>query len=288
MAKFREQAMAECAQLPQYSLKAKNTFLEININNDSEDDLDLENEFTKRQVTDPPPPSSNIIVMSKKNDKDVDCSDGTSDLPKVSELVEPELEPDLQPYAQAGMVRQVTEEHWCSWNQRQWEPDMEQSCVNTRIQNSVSKRRSWADETDDIYELERKPEEKVAIALSPALDMPMATNSVAPSAAHMSVQAIAASALLGCSFGHEQQTNTQRLEDAKLKSGRRRKRESLIDQAARQLQKEERKQQVRENGRARPQTMKTRVPMFCHQCGASCQPQFKFCRFCGVATIGVP
>jgi hypothetical protein len=287
--------MEECPQLPVYNLKVKNTFLRASVvtDSDGDDDLDLDLAFSKRLVTDPPPVTS-AILQPKKNSKGIEDSTGAEDTPKVLEFFEPELEP---PYAHAGMRRMVTEENWSSWNERQWEPDMEQSCVGLTNPDCTPKRRCWADEVDDPCDIERKlaekpvekleklaekidkPVGKVAIALSPALGVTTDTPPPPmPPIAYQSVHAIAASALLGYNFSQEQETAAQK------KQGRRRKhkRESLIDQAARQLKKDEKNKK----SQVRTQTVKPLVPMFCHACGGRCEADFKFCRFCGVAAIG--
>jgi hypothetical protein len=277
--------MDASAQLPQLNVQVKNTLLEASLvtDSDSEEELFLHYDaYSKRQVTDPPPTTNTIL--QPKNSKGLEDSTGVYDTPKVPELFEPELEPDLQPYAHAGMVRMVTEEQWCTWNDdsRQWEPDMEQSCFAQMRLDLASKRRCWADLTDDAYEFERKPDkpmEKVAIALSPALGIGVTTDTPMAPNPYQSVHAIAASALLGCTFIQGQQSVAQQPENSKSKTCRRRNRNSLIDQAARQIKKEA-------NNKKQPQTEQPLVPMFCHQCGGRCTADYKFCRYCGVAAIG--
>jgi hypothetical protein len=84
----------------------------------------------------------------------------------------------------------------------------------------------------------------------------------------------------------------------KAMNGRRRKRESLIDQAARKqkLQQQRAKQQQRRQAGSsahsnvatqrevsRPQPQQ--LARFCHKCGGTCQTDYKFCRFCGAHVL---
>jgi hypothetical protein len=196
---------------------------------------------------------------------------------KLFEPFQPECEPDfncfqyeedpmtddeLGYFPEDVMARQVTEEMcWNKWNDNSaWQSDMEYACLPL---------------------------------LSQAVPEPYPREPL--------MHSFAAAAPVSNEEVDEECTTSKRKprSDAhdKAMNGRRRKRESLIDQAARKqkLQQQRAKQQQRRQASSsahanaatqrevsRPQSQLAR---FCHQCGGTCQTDYKFCRFCGAQIL---
>jgi hypothetical protein len=248
-----------------YTVKVKNTFLEV------EDDItyDLsfdEDEGLTRQVTEPVPPTTRLLdihlpfdipkrktFVDSASSHNTDYSEALEEStassehePKATEPFQPECEPELT-YDGNEMVRQVTEEIcWNIWSDKQWEPGVGH-CAG------------------DPY-----------------------------------VHTIAVDGLLDCAeISANRSTSQQKQNDsarANMKTQRRHKRESLIDVAARKQKQELRKakqQAKRQSQQPAPETQqshvvrgdvpKSNLTKFCRQCGGKVQQDFRFCRFCGVA-----
>jgi hypothetical protein len=270
-----------------YNIKVKNTFLEVDADDDILNDLSLDDdEFRQRQVTEPVPatnrlldiqmpldiPKTKLFVESSTlhNTDYLDKSSTSSEHdPKVTEPFQPECEPELT-YDGSEMPRQMTEElYWNDWSDEQRELDMEQSCMSPYLSHALSGQFAV---DPDVY----------------------TRTAIAP-------------------FGHEGSpgnlsgdrcTSQQKGEDPapnKTKTQRRRKRESLIDVAARTQKQESRKTKQHEKQllqeqlglqpasstvqgkQGRSVVSKAKLPACCPQCGGKVQTGYNFCRFCGVA-----
>mmetsp|Transcript_107118 Transcript_107118/g.169260 ORF Transcript_107118/g.169260 Transcript_107118/m.169260 type:complete len:219 (+) Transcript_107118:75-731(+) len=208
-----------------YHVKVKNTFLEVDADDDTLSSLSDEEEYFKRQVTEPAPSTTPLLgIPRSKFFEGIYCSEnfeGSTTSSDHAEPFQPECEPELVPYA------------------------------NGR-------------ETPSPYEGEPLVLSLATTALVGRDELP----------AHASRQ---------------QPTKTPKQRSGKAKETGRRKRESLIDIAARKQKQQARQQQKRfqsgSSARSNPGTQehaaKTPLANFCHHCGNACQPDFKFCRFCG-------
>jgi hypothetical protein len=272
-----------------YNLKVKNTFIEIDDNDDTSSSLSFFDEEEggggiRRQVSEPAPSTTPLFATYKTMPNPVlDFfleGSTTSKGPELSGILSPssserdiqinepfqpesECEPDLGHFPNE-MIREVTEEFCWSTS---WQSDMEYACMNPLLGQAV-------------------PE--------PYQGEPL-------------MHSYAAAALIGNEEVEEnvpvqEYTASKKKRDtdafAKANNGRRRKRESLIDQAARkqklhsrqakQASQQQRRQaasSAHSNVGAKKDGSKSQVARFCHRCGGNCQTHFKFCRFCGAEVL---
>lgn len=277
-----------------YNIKIKNTFVEVDVDEDSFSDINFdEDDGAKRQVSEPSPSTSGLFDIPRLSNSrkansflenatalSIDFSEAIDESTleestassehdsKASEPFQPECEPELT-YCGNGMVRQATEElteELCLnvWSGMQWEPDIEQSCLSPHLSHTVTGQ----------------------CILDPYLH-------AMPAAALMG---------LGTAAEHESydRSTSKRMGNdsgahSKSKTAQRRKRESLIDIAARRQKQESRrtKQQQKKQGsqeqlgqtasHTQGDMPKAKLVKSCPQCGAQCQVDYKFCRFCGAA-----
>jgi hypothetical protein len=262
-----------------YNLKVKNTFLEVDVDDDVLDHLSLdEDEFKKRQLTEPVPPTTRLldIHLPPNIPKSTDYSDNLEESttssehdPEATEPFQPESEPEFTDNGNE-MVRQVTEELcWNVWSDTRWEPDVECISPSSPYRGAASQ-----------YDLE------------PSHHTLSAGVSLGHGETSENVQA------------HRSSSRQQGKDSASssTKTPRRHKQpESLIDAAARKQKQELRKakQQAKhasqeQFGRqpasnaqqskcVRGDTSKAKLGKSCHQCGGKVHMDWIFCRFCGVA-----
>lgn len=266
------------------AMQVKNTFLEFNLDDSELSDLNIDDdEGPKRQVTEPTPSTIRLLDFAKQQtveentsthstdyDKTEDSTASSEHDPAAVEPFQPECEPDFS-YDGTEMDRQVTEELCFNvWESKVWEPDVEVACLSPHLGHMMTG--------------------------------PYLVESHAPT--------LTAAAL----FDHREfqdnqpidrctskQTGTDSDATNKAKIARRRKRESLIDIAARkqkqdlrqakQQAKRQAKQQrndqsmtnARHNKWGQGDAATSKLAKVCPQCGGECQMDYKFCRFCGSA-----
>lgn len=258
------------------AMQIKNTFLEFNLDDGDLSDLNDDDECPKRQVTEPTPSTIRLLDIAKK-EKALEsvCADST-DYDKTEDStassehdLQPECEPDFSCDGNE-MARLVTEELCYNvWESKVWEPDVELACLSPLLGHTDGR----------------------------------------PYIVESNAQTISAAAFVG--YGETQEdrrldryTSKQKGTDSdaanKTKSERRRKRESLIDIAARKQKQDLRqaKQQAKRQSQQQQQqrdersvtnkwsqgdAAKSKLAKICSQCGGECQMDYKFCRFCGRA-----
>jgi len=279
-----------------YSLKIKNTFIEVDADDDTSSNFSFDDdEGLRRQVTEPAPSTTPLFgsmarpkylsecihtadheevlegstassdeqdLKALKHSESAGSTASSDDHTKATEPFQPECEPDFGPFP-GQMARQVTEELcWNTWSEKPWQFDTEYACISPCFGQAIPQQYSFEPFVDSS-----------------------------------AVGAFLVGEEIEGNVFEQPRTTCKKHDDAnrKANNGRRRKRESLIDMAARKQkqQSKKEKQASQQQRRQAPSThasagnqrlsSKPQPAKYCHSCGASCHPEYKFCRFCGAA-----
>jgi hypothetical protein len=277
-----------------YTLKVKNTFLEVNDSVDDSDDGFDEEEGggMRRQLTEPAPSTTPLFATYKSvaslkvsentqtmnrlisasttlSDDDLKVSElsmglegstSSSDV-EISEHSQPECEPEFENFRD-GIARQVTEEFW---GDQSLQSDVEYACMIPLLSQAV---------------LEPYQYEPLVHSFAFAGNAATLGNGEVDEKVPANVHSV----------------SKKKRDSNMANNGKRPQRESLIDQAARKQKLRQTKQASKHQGRqaASPahSNMETQrdasrslVAKFCHRCGCACQGNFNFCRFCGAELV---
>lgn len=278
--------------VPRFMLKVKNTFIEAGKNeDDSSSDINDEDFEPRRQITEPAPPTlplfessidEQIKVSPRKmpletiksigdfKSLDIDVAENGH---KTCEPFEPEWEPDFQQsYVGAEWPLSGTT-YWSNWNDQPWEQDNSL----TADQSSLS----WQN-------------------AAPSMGYGMQPLTYPSSIMFAPMDANGGQ---GRRDRYDQVSanleSSNKSKQSNERMARRRRRESLIDVAARRQRNQANQAAKQQNRQAKKNPVasstpapaeetvgamtKGTAPKFCSQCGDRFESHFKFCKICGVA-----